>query len=360
MAIILTGQQDTDLFILDYLGDEDLLYTCLTNKYINNLCQDEGFWVRRFTKKFGKEAVASNPEEFTWMIYYYLYPYLPLSEDNFWEAVDDGSIPAIEYYFDNGYVKELEDAGNRATRFNYRLLLWFNETYGFLPDQEAIDDAAADGQIKTIEWLKEKGLKPTSEAVKGAAMNGDISTLEYLEKGEIFVTEDMVEYANNAADGNAVPVLEWFAKRGVLPDKRGVREAIIGHDHEEKESKDTIRWLRKKGLLTSQEYRDAIKEKSKVYFDSLLEVGILPPQDIGDNIMLTKTRDVIKDLLERGFKPSQKVIDELTKRADRYFLEDLYNMGFKPSQNLVDQMARRDWLFYNFLKSHDIYASKDK
>lgn len=74
-----SGIKDVDLLILLELNDTDLLSTCVVNKYVSSICNDEQFWRKRLIKRFGEsylkyrfsasrsESVKSQP---TWKQYY--------------------------------------------------------------------------------------------------------------------------------------------------------------------------------------------------------------------------------------------------------------------------------------------------
>ena len=69
---MLTGRKDTDILILEQMGDRDLFNYCLTNKTSAALCRDETFWRNRFLKKFSPEREALNlkPRNTSWKNYY--------------------------------------------------------------------------------------------------------------------------------------------------------------------------------------------------------------------------------------------------------------------------------------------------
>ena len=72
----LTGHKATDIIILGKLNDIDLLSVCGTNKYLNDLCNNEFFWMNRTLTKFpflgtGKEIVMNYiPSGVGWKEYY--------------------------------------------------------------------------------------------------------------------------------------------------------------------------------------------------------------------------------------------------------------------------------------------------
>ncbi len=71
-----TGDKATDIIILGKLNDIDLLSVCGTNKYLNDLCNNEYFWMNRTLTKFpflgtGKEiAMSYIPSGVGWKEYY--------------------------------------------------------------------------------------------------------------------------------------------------------------------------------------------------------------------------------------------------------------------------------------------------
>ena len=66
-----TKIRDLNLRILESFDDETLFKYCITDRYANELCMNEGFWQRRFMKKFtdGQEQWRENK---TWRQYYLL------------------------------------------------------------------------------------------------------------------------------------------------------------------------------------------------------------------------------------------------------------------------------------------------
>ncbi len=71
-----TNLPATDLLILMELSDEDLISTCASNKYLNNLCQNESFWLNRTMKRFGYLGTPQEinrkyiPDGTSWKDYY--------------------------------------------------------------------------------------------------------------------------------------------------------------------------------------------------------------------------------------------------------------------------------------------------
>lgn len=66
----LAGTRDANLLILDKMDDRTLLSYCQTNRYAENLCNNEDFWRNRFVKVYGIEDAKLKDKNRTWKNYY--------------------------------------------------------------------------------------------------------------------------------------------------------------------------------------------------------------------------------------------------------------------------------------------------
>ena len=72
-----TGNAATDILILQQLPDEDLVSVCSLDNYINNLCNNESFWLNRTLNRYG-DVLGSGleikekyiPDGTSWKEYY--------------------------------------------------------------------------------------------------------------------------------------------------------------------------------------------------------------------------------------------------------------------------------------------------
>src|SRR5665647_2181794 len=71
----LAGTRDANLLILDKMDDRTLLSYCQTNRYSENLCNNEDFWRNRFIKVYGIENAKLKNKNRTWKNYYLLVTY---------------------------------------------------------------------------------------------------------------------------------------------------------------------------------------------------------------------------------------------------------------------------------------------
>ncbi len=71
-----TGMPATDIIILAELSDRDLINTCSSNKYLNDLCNNESFWMNRTLQRYSKVLGGADnirqylPGNTTWKQYY--------------------------------------------------------------------------------------------------------------------------------------------------------------------------------------------------------------------------------------------------------------------------------------------------
>jgi hypothetical protein len=65
-----TGIADLDKLILFKLNDRDLLNTCLVDKSLSNICNDDTFWKQRFINIFGEDKLVNNNTNKPWKQYY--------------------------------------------------------------------------------------------------------------------------------------------------------------------------------------------------------------------------------------------------------------------------------------------------
>ncbi len=72
-----TGLPATDILILAELSDRELIDTCTVNKYVNNICNNESFWLNRVLNKYSNRLGSGKEirEKYfspgtTWKEYY--------------------------------------------------------------------------------------------------------------------------------------------------------------------------------------------------------------------------------------------------------------------------------------------------
>ena len=80
-----TGISDIDMKILNELDDRSLMQTCLINKYIANLCNNDNLWRNRYIKRFGTQNLHYKDKKFQDVSWKYIYLLL-ISEFDFLES----------------------------------------------------------------------------------------------------------------------------------------------------------------------------------------------------------------------------------------------------------------------------------
>lgn len=70
-----TGNKQTDLIILSNLSDNDLINICAANKYLNNLCNDDNFWLNKILNRYNILGNSNDIKQYiptgtTWKEYY--------------------------------------------------------------------------------------------------------------------------------------------------------------------------------------------------------------------------------------------------------------------------------------------------
>jgi len=63
-----TGNKDVDQLILKTVRDRDLFNTCISNKYLNSLCNDDFFYNRMKERYPG--VINHKPKDLSWRKYY--------------------------------------------------------------------------------------------------------------------------------------------------------------------------------------------------------------------------------------------------------------------------------------------------
>lgn len=115
----LSGVPDTDLKILEYLSDRELLSQCIVNSYANNLCQKESLWLNRFIQKYGKDNLIYKPKDMKWREFYLKLIANPDQKANFFEEKGENrkSIAYVKQTLPKGFIVNHERWTNKP--FSY-------------------------------------------------------------------------------------------------------------------------------------------------------------------------------------------------------------------------------------------------
>ena len=204
---MLTGVKDLDLLILIQLDDQNLVNVCKTNTTINELCNDQNFWLQRIMKMFP---------------YLDLYILKKYKQDRDWSQyyIDDlrtiNKTNAIYKLYNgakNGYLDMVIIAVNKGadvTSDNYY----------------ALRNASAYGHLEVVKYLVKNGPKLSdnyTDSVILAIENGHLNILKYLvEQGANLEgpnRDDIEEAIGEANDNGDVDIVNYLVSQGV-PDPR--------------------------------------------------------------------------------------------------------------------------------------------
>jgi hypothetical protein len=125
-----TGLPATDIMILDILSDEDLINTCRTNKYLNDLCNNESFWMNRTVSKYG--YILGSIED----IYLYIPPGTSWKEYYLWLSDLNKNILNMLYIEENYNRPDLTLILDRPVYIGLKVM--HGLPYGFLANSHSI------------------------------------------------------------------------------------------------------------------------------------------------------------------------------------------------------------------------------
>ena len=123
----LSGIKDVDLKILQDLEDTDFEKVCAVNKYVNNLCNDEMFWLNRFIseKNMSLEEIREIKNDGGDLKYKEIYWYLFIGntyKNGFIKAIKTGNMVLFRRLWENkphaledevNILLEIGDRGNK-------------------------------------------------------------------------------------------------------------------------------------------------------------------------------------------------------------------------------------------------------
>ena len=123
------------------------------------------------------------------------------------------------------------------------VLKWLHdrgETFG----KDDIEGAIASDDLETVEFLvKECGTQLTSEAMDYAAENGQLETMEWLAERGVNCSSETLNLAAGAGD---IEVMEWLKARGCRATKKALLNAVENGDPK------MVSWLSKNRSLFTE------------------------------------------------------------------------------------------------------------
>lgn len=177
----LTGIPEVDFQTLLNLDLISLQQVCQTNRYIQNICQDDYFWYLKVQHDFG-DLVDYKPVNIT-----YRQQYQTLSNPNLIDAIHNNRPDVLEVL----------------------------KSQGKMPNIKAANAAAALGNFETLAWLAANNIYPNLDGAIEAAVQDNIQVLTWMNQRELYNKQIL---ANFAAVEELMPTLEWLAAKNIYPD----------------------------------------------------------------------------------------------------------------------------------------------
>lgn len=175
--MFLTENRDVNFKILDYLDDRSLLEACKTDKRAQEICNDEGFWRRRYFRVYGEEAASYKMSDRSWKNYYLLtlhydakyFPFLALNR-----VAKKGYLDLVKFFILKVKINGgLSGSGLKEWEINSPLTA--SGEGGHLPVIEFLASVSEElhvpGRISQM---------PYSWAFNGAASGGKLELMKYL------------------------------------------------------------------------------------------------------------------------------------------------------------------------------------
>jgi hypothetical protein len=204
--------RDTDLIILSKLNDKDLLSTCLVNKSVNRLCQDENFWRNRFISKYGqKDFEMMKDKVVSWRKFMLLLiKYMSVSKNNFNVALVYAALEGYKEIVEFFILKEadnFEEAMEYAARGGHKDLVDFFISKGAKGWDWGMEGAARGGHRDLIDFFISKGAKDWNRGMAGAAIGGHRDLVDFfISKGADYWELGM----NYAREGGHKELVDFF------------------------------------------------------------------------------------------------------------------------------------------------------
>lgn len=263
----------------------------------------------------------------------------------------------LVYFASKGIFPSRAGATNAAGNGHLKVLQWLF-TMGIYPDDQVVEKAAGGGYLDILIWLNDNDYKMTKLAAIYAVVSGQREIVEWLTSKGIYPDMNLYYYPypdgkdektilkglnmaysigvvpitwsvvpNMAARDGYINILEWFKRRGILPDQRGINYAM-GNG-----KMLTVDWITR-------------------------ETGLVP-NDEAVNYAITYGNLWVLELLYRdyNFLPNNQSSINWDAASNGYLdiLIWLDNLGIHPSTNItISTINRFDFDTFSWFEQHGI------
>lgn len=164
MSKVLSGVKPVDAKIIDLLSDYELGQVCLANKYVNEICKDDNFWMNRTIRVFGPilgsiEELRTYKENRTWKEFYQYLAKLTNHKMERWLQMDIFDVKLIKELTD--FTSDLNSYENEKMRkITYKIAGYFMQKF----IRTLVKDVRRQDEI--LEGISEEGLVSIKDLIQ--------------------------------------------------------------------------------------------------------------------------------------------------------------------------------------------------
>ena len=219
----LAGTKDANLLILDKMDDRTLLSYCQTNRYAENLCNNEDFWRNRFVKVYGIGDAKLKDKNRTWKNYYLsvLYYTNKYTTKKALEKVAEKNHLDLFNLFSKG-MKEYDINRAIINSGNKDLIYKLNKIDSHLLDVGLLISARK-GNRELVDFYLKKGANPIFTTI-GALQGNQLDLFQEFNKKQEISANNGLEYSAQAGNKE---LMNLFIRKGADEYNAALRSAAL-------------------------------------------------------------------------------------------------------------------------------------
>lgn len=297
----LTGHKDTDLLVLSRLNDENLLNTCLANKAINKVCQNESFWKSRFISvfdnKYNVEPGYDYPSKYkkdseTWRNFYLKF----VSYTSKYRLINNllifasfkGDISLVVYAMNSPRISSdtQEMSMMNAAQGGYDEIIKYLINHGVKPQKFFLKWLCGYGSLDIVKFVFSKMNIDVNMSnnvlIRMAANSKKFDTVMFLIDIGANIHSKNDELLDHAAISGRLDIIKYLLDKGANIDRIDNRSPLISSIEREKTS--VAKYLIQRGanvnIENSLPLTEAVKTDNLEIVKELVEHGAIVNEDI--------------------------------------------------------------------------------